>query len=154
MCGRFNVNFHNPSHHLYPKLSNILQLLGLSQVVASHAHVSPSGHTSLIDLALVSSPHNVQECIVIPPLANSDHLGMRMALDLKLTVGSERSQSHARTIWCYSHADFTQAQQRIRDTNWKELINDDINSSWLNWQSKFLEIMEECIPRRVLPPRR
>ncbi len=77
-----------------------------------------------------------------------------MALDLKLTAGSERSQSRARTIWRYSHADFTQAQQRIRDTNWEELINDDINCSWLNWQSKFLEIMEECIPRRVLPPRR
>ncbi len=73
--GNFNVNFHNPSHHLYPKLSNILQLLGLSQVVTGHTHVSPSGHTSLIDLTHVSSPQNVQECIVIPPLANSDHLG-------------------------------------------------------------------------------
>ena len=40
------------------------------------------------------------------------------------------------------------------NTNWDELFSDDINSSWLNWQGKFLEIMEECIPRRVLPPRR
>ncbi len=51
--GDFNVDFNDSSHHLYPKLCNILQSFGLTQVVTGHTHVSPLGHTSLIDLALV-----------------------------------------------------------------------------------------------------
>ncbi len=139
---------------MYPKLCSISQLLGLSQVATGYTHVSPSGHTSLIDLVLVSSPHHVRDCSVIPPLANSDHLGLHIELDLKTSAQPRSTRSHARAIWRYSHADFTLAQQRIRDTKWDELFTDDIDSSWLSWQSKFLEIMEECIPRKVLPPRR
>ena len=73
---------------------------------------------------------------------------------MKPTAEPKSSRSHARAIWRYSHADFPLARQRIGDTNWDELFTDDIDSSWLNWQSKFMEIMEECIPRKILPPRR
>ncbi len=31
-------------------------------------------------------------------------------------------------------------------------MSDDIDQSWFHWQHKFLAIMEECIPRNVLPP--
>ena len=154
--GDFNIDYNDSAHHLYPKLSSISQLLafGLSQAVTGYTHVSPSGHTSLTDLVLVSSPHHISDCFVIPPLANSDHLGLHIKLDFKPLAQPKSSRSYARAIWRYSHADFPLAQQRIIGTNWDELFTDDIDSSWLSWQSKFLEIMEECIPWRVLPPRR
>ena len=101
----------------------------------------------------MSSPHHVRECSTIPPLVNSDHLGLHIELDLKPTALPNSSRPRARAIWRYQHADFTLAKQRIRDTNWKEFLSDDIDSAWLGWQDKFLEIMEECIPRKVLPPR-
>ena len=152
--GDFNVDFNNSSHPFYPKLCNIIHSFGLTQIVTGHTHVSPLGHTSLIDLVLVSSPDHVRDCSIIPPLANSDHLGLHISLQLKVPTLSKRSHSRSRTIWRYSHADFDLAQQLIAETNWDDLITDDIDSSWLNWQSKFLEIMETCIPHRVLPPRR
>ena len=99
----------------------------------------------------MSSPENVPP---FPPLANSDHLGLHIELDLKPTALPNSSRPRARAIWRYRHADFTLAKQRIRDTNWDEFLSDDIDSAWLGWQDKFLEIMEECIPRKVLPPRR
>ena len=102
----------------------------------------------------MSSSHHVRDCFIIPPLANSDHMGLHINLDLKPSAQPRNSRSLARTIWRYSHADFSLAQQRIRGTTWDELFTDNIDSSWMNWQSKFLEIMEECIPRKVLPPRR
>ena len=139
---------------MYPKLRGISQLLGLSQVTSGCTHVSPSGYTSLIDLVLVSSPHHVRDCFIIPPFANTDHMGLHIDLDLKPSAQPRNSRSRARTIWRYSHADFSLAQQRIRGTTWDKLFTDDIDSSWMNWQSKFLEIMEECIPRKVLSPRR
>ena len=122
--------------------------------MTGYTHVSPSGHTSLIDLVLVSSPHYVRDCFVIPSLANSDHIRLHIKLDFKPLAQPKSSCSYTRAIWRYSHADFPLAQQRIRGTNWDEIFTDDIDSSWLSWQSKFLKIMEECIPRRVLAPRR
>ena len=37
---------------------------------------------------------------------------------------------------------------RELNTDWNTLLkNDDINISWINWKSKFYEIIYECIPR-------
>ena len=145
--GDFNIDFNNSSHHLYPKLHSVSQLIGLSQVVTGYTHVSPSGHTSLIDLVLVSSPHHVCGCFVIP------HWQILTTLDfiLRWTSNqqpSQRAPAHVPgpSAWHYFHADFPLARQWVGDTNWNELFTDDIDSSWLNWQSKFMEIMEECIP--------
>ena len=54
----------------------------------------------------------------------------------------------------YNHADWTRAQELIEETEWSSLITDDINVSWDNWQQHFVEIMKQCIPQKVLPPRR
>ena len=148
--GDFNIDFHNHSHPLYLTFCNTLQVFNLSQVVTGHTHTFPH-RSHLLVWPCTSSPHSVQECVVVPPLANSDHFGIQIALGLRSAVGSGRHQPCARTIWHYSHADFALAELRIRETNWDELFSDDINSSWLNWQRKFLEKMEECIPRKVFP---
>ncbi len=64
------------------------------------------------------------------------------------------THSQSRIIWRYSHADFDLAQQLIAETNWEDIITDNIDSSWLNCQRNFLELMETCIPQKVPPPRR
>ena len=47
----------------------------LSQVVSGHTHTSTTDSESLINLVLVSDPSLLHSCLVIPPLANSDHYG-------------------------------------------------------------------------------
>ena len=42
----------------------------------------------------------------------------------------------------------------IDNFDWSSLISDEINVSWQQWQSKFLSIMQECIPKGVLHKRR
>ena len=64
------------------------------------------------------------------------------------------SKPCCRMIWRYAHADFPLAQQLLFEVDWDRIITDDVDSSWLNWQSKFLEIMEICIPKKVLPSKR
>ncbi len=61
------------------------------------------------------------------------------------------SKPCCRMIWRYAHADFPLAQQLLFEVDWDRIIADDVDSSCLNWQSKFLEIMEICIPKKVLP---
>ena len=91
-----------------------------------------------------------------PPLVNSDHLRIHICLSLRLSTSQMTSaQPSSRTVWRYiSHANFTLAEQLICATDWDELIDDDIDTSWGNWQSTLLDIMEKCIPKKVVSPKR
>ena len=96
-----------------------MQLFSLTQVVSSYTHVSPTGNTSLIDLALISNTSKVSQCQTISPLCNSDHLGVE--LDIKVKNTSTCQISGTRTVWLYDHADFRKANNLISATDWKGL---------------------------------
>ena len=81
----FNVNFYNQQHYLFSHVNDILLKFSLSQIVPLFTHMSPTGSSSLIDLALVSeaSLSPLQSCTTLPPLASSDHLGVSVSINLK-----------------------------------------------------------------------
>ena len=153
LLGDFNVNLRNSSHLLYRKFFSFADVFNLSQVVTNDTHTAPNGNTSLIDLVLTSSPSQVLHCSTTPPLASSDHNGIHLVISWKLPrlhcLGP-----HRRTIWRYAHADFEKAAEMISETDWDALASDDIDQYCSLWQSTFLSIMDQCIPKKVLPPRR
>ena len=75
LLGDFNVNYFCTHSLLYKRLSDCLSPFSLCQVVSSVTHRSPSGTTSLIDLAFVPSLLQVSSFSVVSPLANFDHYG-------------------------------------------------------------------------------
>ena len=150
--GDFNINYNDPSHHLYSKLCNISHFLNLTQVVTGSTHTSPHGNPSLIDLAFMSSPCQLLDCCVIPPIANSDHNGLKIRVNWKPNAQSPRPGQNTRTIWHYAHADFDKAQDLIHNIEWDTICtSDDVDSCWAKWKSKFLLIMEESIPKEYSP---
>ena len=110
------------------------------------------GSTSLIDLALLSTPTLLRSCSVIPPLANSDHFGL--LLDIKWKTNTKQARSEKRKIWRYAHADFQRACQLIDSTDWESILCHDVDQSILQWNNCFLNIMEQCIPKAILGRRR
>ena len=62
--------------------------------------------------------------------------------------------SHRRIVWDYAHADFDKASQIISETDWNSLFLEDIDVYCARWQQMFLSIMEQCIPKKVLPSKR
>ena len=153
LVGDFNINFLNKNHPYFCKLQGILHLFSLSQTVSSPTHVSPTGISSLIDLVLVSNPAFILECSTIPPIANSDHYGIKLLLNWKHKT--KQVCTAPRSVWCYKDADFDEASRLLSEVHWDAfLYDDDIDLSALNWQSKFLEIMTQCIPKKQLNHRR
>ena len=75
LLGAFNVDVmsHLP---LCNHIDNILQSFSLSQVVTEPTHIKHNGNSSLIDLGLMSAPETLSNCTTVPPLVNSDHLGI------------------------------------------------------------------------------
>ena len=152
LIGDFNVNFLNPQHFLYHKLSCILSSFNLTQVVQQPTHVSTNGGATLIDLVLVSNPQQLQDCSVIPELSNSDHKGISVTMRWK-TV-RDCGPKTSRPIWRYAWADFSRACELLDATNWDPMMAMDIDQAWEFWQQKFLNIMEQCIPKGSLPKRK
>ena len=139
-------------HPFYSKLYSIFESFCLSQIVTDHTHLGPNGTTSMIDLIATSSPSLLQSCETIPPLSNSDHMGL--LLQSQWRQARQPRGGSTRYIWLYKHADWHKAHELIEGTNWDSLLVDDVNISWENWMKHFLEIMAECIPQRLLPNRR
>ena len=111
--------------------------------------VSSATTTSLIDLTFVPSLSQVSSCSVVPPLANFDHYGLQ--LEIAKPMIPVQKQTKSRMVWRYALADVEKANEMIDSINWDPLITEDVNISLANWQKAFMNIMEECIPRVILP---
>ena len=42
----------------------------------------------------------------------------------------------------------------LDDTNWDDLLDDDVDSSWIRWKTYFLHIMSQCIPQITIKSER
>ena len=104
-------------------------------------------------MALLSDTNDLNHCCTIPPLSNSDHLGITISLKW---IANTKHYSKSRCVWLYGNADFNKACHIINATDWNSIITDEIkfNKSTEQWTEKFLSIMEECIPRANIKPRR
>ena len=152
LIGDFNVNLLCESSPLFSYICNLINSFTLTQVVDSPTHFTSENHCSLIDLIFVSNMYFFSNCSTIPQLSNSDHLGL--LLSMKHCSGP--SVSHPRrTVWRYKLADFERANDLICDLDVDELLNSsNIQQSWENLKAAFLDVMEQCIPKAVLPQKR
>jgi len=71
-----------------------------------------------------------------------------------MKCSSKSPRSSSRSVWLYAHADWDNAQEMIEEFDWNDIMSDDIIDSWTRWHSLFMSIMQECVPRKVLPSRR
>ena len=123
----------------------------LTQVVDSPTHFSSSQQSSLIDLVFVSNMHSFSRCCTLPQLANSDHLGLSLVMDYPRVPSVPPC---CRSVWRYNRADFDLANELLCETDFEQiLVPGDIQASWIQFKTVFLDIMEQCIPSAVLPDR-
>ena len=143
LVGDFNVNFFCTHSHLYSNLMYSLTPFNLIQIVKFGTHINRSS-VSLLDLIFVSAASFLYSCSALPPLGNSDHIGLQLLVQVK---NLKRKQGNQHILWNYNQGDFAKAKRMINATNWDQLFSTDMNISLQNWQSEFLHIMEACIPK-------
>ena len=117
----------------------------LSQIVSEPTRIVNSAST-LIDLAFTSTHRMVQLCETIPPLANSDHLGIHLILSIKLHKKNIQ-KPQTRKVWQYNLANFDQAVELLESIEWENLLsNTDSSLYWSTWKHYFLQVMDISIP--------
>ena len=124
-----------------------MSTFGLTQVVNEYTHIYRDNCHSLIDLVLLSDPSLLSFYQTIPPLSNSDHLGI--SVEIKLKHANKTVRPPQRSIWHYSKADWHSACERIEAFDWDAGLVEDVTLSWSTWQlwrnvyPKKSSIMEE-----------
>ena len=69
------------------------------------------------------SPSQLSSCYAIPPLANSDHLGLHLSLTIAKNSHHARP-AVKRKLWRYNQADFDKAAEMINSSDWNALLTD------------------------------
>ncbi len=140
----------SPSSLCY-HLNSILHRFSLVQIVTEPTHIKHDGSSSLLDLVITSTPEAVSTCSTLPPLANSDHYGVLINFQCKLV----RVTRKRRFVWRYEHADFTLTCALLRCFDFGHLFDGrSIDMCWTQWNNAFLEVMNSCIPKAILPERK
>ena len=130
LVGDFNIDVLSQSHYLYHYLSRILDCFSLSQVSSTPTHCSQNGHQTLIDLVLLSSPEHLILCETVPPLGNSDHLGLHIMVNGEPRQHISKNTTRRR-VWRYAHADFDLASIMLANCDLDTILEpNDINASW------------------------
>ena len=101
LLGDFNVNYANTSNPMYHNLCTLPFLYCLTQAITGPTH-EHDGTTSTIDLVFMSEPSTLKSCVTIPPLSNSDHLGIMVNTDRGVARGEHRG--HLLPLFSQSHA--------------------------------------------------
>ena len=142
LIGDINVNFCNTDYFLFSHVQDIMLSFSLTQVVSSHTYTNPSGTPSLLDLAMLTNPEQLQACTTIPPLSTSDHYGVSLTF------------SKSRRVWFYCQGDYDKACRLIEEMDWNCILTDvSISRAAANFTERFLTIMEKCIPHCYLKKR-
>lgn len=130
LIGDFNVNLLSCNTHSH-KLLSVTNSFSLTQVVTEPTRISHS--STLIDLAFLSSLSLLSSCstVYIPPLANSDHHGLLLSLNIAATPCQPCAKSK-RKLWRYSQADFNLAAEMINNTDWDSLLSSNVDTCWKN----------------------
>ena len=151
LLGDFNINFLNPCNSsLFYKLKSLSNLFSVQQIVTEPTHIHYNGSVSLIDLIFVSNNVLTDFCNVISPLVTSDHNGIHMQCNWRLTSRHNcANHSKGHVVWCYHQADWERAMMLIDSFDWASLLSNDVNESWTKWCEQFLNIMRESIPRTL-----
>ena len=125
----------------------------MHQSVTGPTHIHHDGSKSTIDLVFMSEPSfsMLNRCETIPPLANSDHLGISIDFSIKPI---KTAKTQGRLIWRYAFADWTKACELIDNYSWDSILSEDIETSWKLWHHQFMKIMSESIPNRIIRTRK
>ena len=121
---------------------------GLTQVVKSPTRISTSGSKTTIDLCFISNPSNLQSCVTKPPISTSDHNSILVTMTCQQALSGQRPKNDM-MVWRYCDADTSKIKYMIESINWSSLLCNDVDVSWKNWKSAFLNVIKQCVPRKV-----
>ena len=119
----------------------------MSQIVRNPSRIS-AGHSSILDLVLLSNPQLLLSCTITEPIATSDHLSV--LVQLSSSNRPPKVKPTRRKVWIYKAANTELASDLFSSFDASVLKQNCVNESW---KSKFRSVIHATIPSKSVPTR-
>jgi hypothetical protein len=142
--GDFNVNLLDKTHYLYDDISDLIADHNLHQFIGQPTFHSPNKLPSLLDHVYSNDSNLITQVNYLSPLGACYH----SVLHCKLTIHQSKPATAHRTIWQYNKADWALANVMLSDFH--SIQGEDVDCTWDRFHSYFLNVMEQCVPRKSI----
>ena len=118
------------------------------QILKSPTRFSTSGSKTAIDLCFISNPKNLQFCVTKPAISTSDHNSILVTMTCQQALSGQQPKNEM-MVWRYCDADTSKIKYMIESIDWSSLLCNGVDVSWKNWKSAFLNVIKQCVSRKV-----
>ena len=129
-------------------LKETIQSLNLIQLIDQPTRISQN-ISNLRDLVITSNINIVLDSGILPPFSQIDHFPTFVSLNML----SIPSQSTVKQIWDYANMDTERLAQLLTYTDWDSVIDNDIDTSTINFTQTLLTAAAETIPIKTVRTR-
>ena len=153
ICGDYNINVSDSASptSFHPLLEQLCLEFSLSQIVSNPTRIS-AGHSSILDLVLLSNPQSLLSCTITEPIATSDHLSV--SVQLSSSNRPPKMKPTRRKVWIYKAVNTELASDLFGSFDASLLKQNCVNESWSVWKSKFWSVIHATIPSKSVPTHR
>ena len=131
-----------------PLLEQLCLEFSLSQIVSNPTRIS-AGHSSTLDLVLLSNSQSLLSYTITEPIATSDHLSV--SVQLSSSNRPPKVKSTRRKVWIYKAVNTELASDLFSSFDASLLKQNCVNESWSVWKSKFWSVIHATIPTNQCP---
>ena len=129
-------------------MCDILSINNLTNRISQPTRITNTTRTLIDPILTTNSIEVIEASTLNVDTCVNDHRATFISISLKYNL----NRSYTRKIWQYKHADTEKLNLLIMNTDWSSVICDaeDIDSATLNFSSKLLTLIRECIPEKTV----
>ncbi|MEW8548321.1 MAG: endonuclease/exonuclease/phosphatase family protein, partial [Candidatus Thiodiazotropha sp.] len=133
------------------KINNICQYFGLDQLISESTHFTETS-SSVIDLIFTSNKNNIFLSGIGDPFLQQN---IRYHCPVYCIFNFEQSNSEvfSRHIWLYNKGNYEALSRELNETNWNNLVNDDINIYAQNITDQIINVAKRHVPNKTIKVR-
>ena len=126
-------------------LSELFHTYSLEQIVHFPTNLHCGQLKACIDLIATNATD--LQVSSLAPLGKSDHIVLKGAFPAVTVQPAKHLNS--RLVWCWKRANIQGLQEAIVSEKWCDVLEcDNVESAWIRWRAKILQLATQFIPRR------
>ena len=127
------------------RLRDTIETLNMTQLIQEPTRIN--GNTAnLRDLAITSNTDIIQEYGTLSPFSTIDHLPIYITPEISPSVMPPKSI----TVWDYARLDADKLTQLLINTDWNQILEQDIDTATYQFTAAILDAATEAIPTRTI----
>ena len=127
------------------KLKDTIETLNMTQLIREPTRIN-NNTANLRDLAITNNVHMIKEHGTLSAFSTIDHFPIYITLDISPSPTPLKSI----TVWDYARSDVNKLTQILINTDWDQILKEDIDTATQQFTNTILNAASEAIPTKTI----